>query len=178
MVTQPRIGGAAAFVACLGVLVLCTAAGTGGTPSGGVEAPEPGVPAAPTPATPGGGSRAPATGTAPAPPALEAVPAQSPPAQEQPPAQEPTQTTPTQPQGEQPPPQQEDEQEFQIDVPPEHKKAPKAPLVPALRPTGSIQPAAGRLAQTGVDVRLLAALGAMMIGVGLTLLGLTLPRRL
>jgi hypothetical protein len=103
------------------------------------------------------------------------VPAQSTPTQEQPPPQ----TTPTQPQGEQPPPQQEDEQEFQIDVPPEPKKKPThAPLVPALRPMGSIQPAAGRLAQTGVDARLLAALGAMMIGVGLTLLGLTLPRRL
>jgi hypothetical protein len=86
-------------------------------------------------------------------------------------------TTPTQPEPEQPPLQQE--QEFQIDVPTGHRK-PKprsTPMIPALRPTSTIRPSAGRLAMTGVDARLLAALGTFMIGMGLTLLGITLPRR-
>src|SRR3954449_2929058 len=186
MVSRRRSG---ALCACLGVLVLCTAASAPGPPSGGAAAPDPA--AAPAPGTDAGGAAAPAPpppGAGPPPPApppwgpppAPPAPAQPVAAQDQPPA--PPTTTPTQPQVEQPPLQQEQEdpgeQEFQIDVPPEKKPKPtQAPPVPALRPLATVEPALGRLPQTGVDPRLPAALGTFLIGVGLTLLGLTLPRR-
>ena len=74
------------------------------------------------------------------------------------------------------------EEEFPLDVPAERQPRPRptpapAPTVPTLRPMAAFQPAAKRLAQTGVDPRLLAAGGTFLIGVGLALFGITLPRR-
>jgi hypothetical protein len=174
MVSQRRTSAAATLGAALGALALCTAASSPQNtppPTGGVQAPEPSAAPPASPGSEGGGT-----------PALDSPPAprlaQSQPSQEEPPQapdEEPPVGDEPPPVGDEPPPQQE--QEFQIDVPPERQPPPRAPAAPNLVPTAGLRPAAGRLAQTGVDPRLPAAGGTFLIGLGLALFGMTLPRR-
>jgi hypothetical protein len=157
MVWQPRIGGAAALAASLGAFALCTTAASpqaAPSPTGGMPAPAPGVAPTPAPAGASGGTVAPAPQAAPPVPALEATVAQDVPLDE------------------------EGEEELELDVPPDRTRPErKAPDIPNLRSLDAAEPAAGHLAQTGVDARLLGSAGMFLIGVGLAMLAPTLPVR-
>ena len=185
MVRQRRIRGAASIAACLGALALCTAASfppEAPPPSGGAQAPEPA--AGPTPPSGAGGAGAPEPeDSGPVAPPLEPAVADAQAEVTQEP-QEPPEAQPDQV----PPLEEESEEEFEIEVPRERDPRPQSrtrddrtPMIPTLRPMPAlepaVEPAAARLAQTGVDARLLGAAGTFLIGLGMAMLSFTLPPR-